>query len=122
MWSLLTSGFALKIWFFLAVWYEVGVELGLDGKAAFVMTLMLLGGGLTLLRLPMQLVGLLGPRVALLVGALVWAGLAWWTVPEAAQHPALALPCGRPRVLAGAACRYVARRVARTAAAARRLS
>lgn len=36
LWTLLTSALALKLWFFLAVWYEVGIELGLNGTSAFV--------------------------------------------------------------------------------------
>ncbi len=107
LWSLLTSGLALKLGFFHAAWYEVGIELGLDGTTSFVVTLVLIGAGLTLLRLPMQLVGLLGPRVALLLWpVLVWMGLACWVVPGVLHRPVLTLGVGGVLALAGAAARY----------------
>ena len=52
----------IKFGLFLCVWYEVSVELGLSGGTAMVVTLLVCGAGMMLLRLPGQILSLLGPR------------------------------------------------------------
>ncbi|HEX3861115.1 MAG TPA: hypothetical protein VHY35_05430 [Stellaceae bacterium] len=101
-------GLMWKIGLFVAAWYEVSVELGLDAGTAFVLTLVLIGAALTVFRLPAQLLNLYGPRLALLVGpVIIWLALAWWVLPRAfLRHPMLALTLAALLVLGGAAWRY----------------
>ena len=65
-----------------------------------------------LLRLPGQLVSMLGPRALVWVGPLaVWVGLAWWLMPNTfTAYPALALVAAVLLALAGAAAHYVVSR------------
>jgi hypothetical protein len=97
-----------KIGLFVAAWYEVAVELGLDSGSAFVLTLGLIGAALTVFRLPAQLLQLYGPRLAILAGpVLIWLTLAWWVMPGGfLRHPVLALGLAGLLTLVGAAARY----------------
>lgn len=102
----------IKLGLFLCVWYEVSVELGLSGGTAMVVTLIVCGAGLMLLRLPGQILSMLGPRAIVLVGPLaVWIGLAWWLMPDTLTgYPALVLMAAAFLALAGAAAHYAVSR------------
>ena len=97
-----------KLILFLCVWYEVSVELGLNGSTAMVVALLVCGGGMMLLRLPFQILSMLGPRAAVLVAPLaVWIGLMWWLMPGTfTAFPALALVAAAGLALIGAAAHY----------------
>lgn len=104
----------IKLGLFLALWYEVAIELGLGAKLAFVLTLLVIGAGLTLLRLPAQVMAVAGPRVAVV---LLWVCLAWWAFPKVfSGYPAMSLLGGGLLMLGGAGLRYVATRYRREAA------
>lgn len=98
----------IKLGLFVAIWYEVSVELGISGNTALILTLLVCGGGMMLLRLPGQLLSMLGPRVVVLATPLaVWAGLAWWLMPDmAASYPVLTLIAAGLLAVAGAAAHY----------------
>jgi hypothetical protein len=104
----------IKLILFLCIWYEVSTELGLSGGTAMVVTLLVCGAALMLLRVPGQLMSLLGPRTIALAGpVVVWMGLAWWLMPTVVtSYPALALVVAAGLVVAGAAARYAVTRYA----------
>jgi hypothetical protein len=101
-------GMFIKLGVLLGVWYEVSVELGLGGGTAFAVTLLGLGAGMMLLRLPGQILALLGPPAAQVIGpSAVWVGLAWWLMPGALNaYPAFTLMGGAVLVMLGAASHY----------------
>jgi hypothetical protein len=102
-------GMFIKLGVLLAIWYEVSVELGLASGTAFVVTLLGFGAGMMLLRLPGQILALLGPPAVQLIGpAAVWAGLVWWLMPGTFNaYPAFTLMGGGVLVMLGAAGHYV---------------
>jgi hypothetical protein len=102
----------IKLVLFLCLWYEVSVELGLSGATAVVVTLLICGGALMLLRLPGQLLATLGPRMIVWAAPLaVWLGLAWWLVPGLfTRYPALTVTVPVGLGLLGAGAHYVVSR------------
>lgn len=102
----------IKLGLFLAVWYEIATELGLSGGTAIVVTLLICGGAMMLLRLPGQILSAVGPRAIVWVGPLViWLGLAWWLVPGLfTRYPALTLTVPLGLGLLGAAAHYAVSR------------
>lgn len=105
-------GLSMKLILFLVVWYEVTVELGLSGGTALVIALLVCGGGMMLLRLPLQILSMLGPRAIVVAGpVIVWLGLAWWLAPnKVAAYPVFALGIGALLALLGGAARYAVTR------------
>jgi hypothetical protein len=102
----------IKLLLFCAIWYEVTVELRLSGGTALVVTLLVCGGLMMMLRIPAQLLSVLGPRAVVLLGpVIVWAGLAWWLAPQiVTTFPAFVLGVGAMLTLVGAALRYAVTR------------
>jgi len=102
----------IKLGLFLCVWYEVSAELGIGGGTAFAMTLLVCGAGLMLLRLPGQVLSILGPPAVLVIGpVVVWAGLAWWLMPGVfPAYPVLTLIAALVLALTGAATKYAVSR------------
>ena len=102
----------IKIGLFLCLWYEVSVELGLSQGTAFALTLMICGAGLMVLRLPGQLLAMLGPQAIAWVGpGVIWFGMAWWLMPNAVgSYPGLTLVSGTLLALAGAGLHYTVSR------------
>lgn len=102
----------IKLGLFLCVWYEVSVELGLSGATGLLATLLVCGAGVMLLRLPLQVLSLMSPRMIAWGAPLaIWMGLAWWLFPRAvASYPTLALSVAALLAITGAAARYVVAR------------
>lgn len=101
-WVTAMRGMKLKMIIFLCIWYEVGVELGLGGGTAFAVALLLIGLGMTLLRVPGQLLATPG-----MWPLMVWLGLALWLMPGLVlHHPALILIAGALLAVIGAGARY----------------
>lgn len=105
-------GFWIKLGLALAAWYEVSAELGLGGGVAFVVTLLTLAAGLTLLRLPDVIAARLGPAVTVVIAPVgVWFGLAAWLMPGVIiAYPVLALAGLALLALSGAALHYASAR------------
>jgi hypothetical protein len=105
----------IKLGLFLCIWYEVSAELGIAGGTAFAVTLLVCGACMMLLRLPGQILSIIGPRALVLAGpVIVWAGLAWWLMPNVVSaYPALAMIAAAVLALAGAAVRYAVSRYPR---------
>lgn len=101
-----------KLILFLAMWYEVTVELGLGGGTALLVALLACGAGLTLLRLPLQILSMLGPRAVVMAAPVVlWLTLVWWLAPNAVwTYPVFTMIGGAVLVLIGAAARYAVSR------------
>jgi len=105
-------GLLIKIGLLLCVWYEVTAELGLTPGMALLVTLLICGAALMLLRLPAQLLSLAGPRAIVALGPLlVWGALAWWLWPGVVTaYPALAVLTAVILALLGAGSHYVVSR------------
>jgi len=67
------KGLAWKLGALVCLWYEIAVELKIDGTTAFFVALLVIAAGLFLLRLPSELSAMLGPRtIALLAHGVAW--------------------------------------------------
>lgn len=102
----------IKLILFLVVWYEVTAELGLSGGTALVVALLVCGFGMMLLRLPLQILSVLGPRGIIVAGpVVVWLALAWWLAPNKVMaFPVFTLAIGAQLALLGGAARYAVTR------------
>jgi hypothetical protein len=107
--EIIMRGLLLKVGFLLAIWYEVAAELRVGGGTAFVITLLGLCTLMMLVRLPGQVLAMIGPTVFQFVGPiLVWFALASWLMPRAVtSFPALALLAAGLLTTAGAAIHYL---------------
>jgi hypothetical protein len=105
-------GLLIKLGLLLVIWYEVAAELHVGGGTAFVITLLGIGALLMLVRLPGQVIAMLGPAAFQFAAPMiVWVGLAWWLVPTAfTSFPALALIIAGLLATTGAATNYLVTR------------
>jgi hypothetical protein len=107
--EIIMRGLLLKVGFLLAIWYEVAAELRVGGGTAFVITLLGLCTLMMLVRLPGQVLAMIGPTMFQFIAPMiVWVGLAWWLMPTAfTSFPALALIFAGLLATIGAATHYL---------------
>jgi hypothetical protein len=103
-------GLAWKLGALVCLWYEVAVELHIDGTTAFFVALLVIAAGLFMLRLPSQLIGLIGPStLALLVHGVAWLVVYFAVAPRVVTDLPLVLTLFAVAVLVmmGGQCRVM---------------
>ncbi|NEV75906.1 hypothetical protein DYI24_02455 [Rhodopseudomonas sp. BR0C11] len=106
----MVRGLAWKLGLLVCLWYEIAVELKINGTAAFLVAMLVIAGGLFVLRLPSQLAGMIGPStLALMVHGVAWLVVYFAVAPRAVTDMPLVLTLAAVAalVMMGGQCRML---------------